>query len=366
MTTTFPAPQPSSQRSLAGCFVNLPVDAFLMGGLSIAVFALFRFVPASATSPWVATIGLWLVWTVSYPHFAATSARLYGSVPSMRQYPFTAVLTPLLFLGVSIASFASPLVVAPAFVKLFQLWSPYHFSGQTLGLTLLYARRYGVSIDLVMRRALTAFIYLTFIYSSARSEAAPGDGRFFDVSYPSLGLPAWLPRILGIAVWASAIALVAILVHRRDRFRLPWIVLLPAVTQCVWFTTAPIPAYRNLSFFFHSLQYLFIGWNLRLSSERRRTGQSGSPEFVVRTTSKWMAINIAGAFVMFWLMPLVGSRFGQTLGFSTAIVLVAFQTHHFFVDGVIWRLRQPGLAADLASSFHESVGHGPVPAGITP
>jgi hypothetical protein len=44
------------------------------------------------------------------------------------------------------------------------------------------------------------------------------------------------------------------------------------------------------------------------------------------------------------------------MAFSSAIVLAGLQMHHFFVDGVIWRLRTPQLVAPLASSLPELTG----------
>jgi hypothetical protein len=342
-------------------FVNGPVDAFVMGGLSITVFALLRFVPGTTITNAVTTIGPLLVWGISYPHFVSTSHRLYGSRANLRQYPMTALLTPLIFAAAIVASFVSPNNVAPAFVKLFQLWSPYHFSGQTLGLTLLYARRCGFDVDREMRRALTAFIYLTFVYGSARSEVGVHARRFLGVTYPSLDLPSWLPTLLAVATWMSAVVVGALLLRRRRSGRdgIPLIVLLPAVTQCVWFATAPIPVYFGLVFFFHSLQYLFVSWNLQLRLSLDASTVGPSRRFVLRESARWMAFNVAGGYLFFWFLPRVASHFGRPQAFATAIVLVAIQTHHFFVDGVIWRLRSAGLQSPLASSLGELTGRAP-------
>ena len=44
------------------------------------------------------------------------------------------------------------------------------------------------------------------------------------------------------------------------------------------------------------------------------------------------------ACVLFWLLPRLGGSAGFTLPFATAVILSAVQIHHFFVDGVIWKL----------------------------
>jgi hypothetical protein len=69
-----------------------------------------------------------------------------------------------------------------------------------------------------------------------------------------------------------------------------------------------------------------------------------------------MAINIAGGYALFWALPRLGSHFGQPLVFSTAVMLAGIQIHHFFVDGVIWRLHNPAARSPLSSSLRAVSG----------
>ncbi|MEO7371235.1 MAG: hypothetical protein ABIZ69_10240, partial [Ilumatobacteraceae bacterium] len=174
-------------------FVNAPVDALVIGGASLLLYAAFRFRPALASSPSVASIAATLVWVCNYPHFASTNYRLYHSRASIGQYPLTSYVTPLMVTAAVISCYLSPKGVAPMFVKLYLLWSPYHFSGQTLGITLVYARRTGFVIDGWLRRCLTSFIFLTFLVENAWAEVGRHVNPFYGVQYPTLGVPVWLP-----------------------------------------------------------------------------------------------------------------------------------------------------------------------------
>ena len=69
-----------------------------------------------------------------------------------------------------------------------------------------------------------------------------------------------------------------------------------------------------------------------------------------------MTINIAVGFALFWGLPHIGSQFGKSAAFSTAVMLAAIQVHHFFVDGVIWRLRNPAVRSPLSSSLRAVSG----------
>src|SRR5689334_19301856 len=109
-------------------FVNPVVDFGLIGGLSILTFAAFWLVggPHGAPMPrdQVWTIAAALMWVVNWPHFSATSYRLYHTRTNISQYPITALIIPLLLGVVVLASFISPQGVAPWLVKLFTIWSP--------------------------------------------------------------------------------------------------------------------------------------------------------------------------------------------------------------------------------------------------
>ena len=63
-----------------------------------------------------------------------------------------------------------------------------------------------------------------------------------------------------------------------------------------------------------------------------------------------------GLSALFWGLPRIGSHFGRSLQFSNAVLLSAIQIHHFFVDGVIWRLRNPAARSPLSSSLRAVSG----------
>jgi hypothetical protein len=339
-------------------FVNAPIDALLIGGASLLIYALFRLRPALAASPSVASLAATLVWVCNYPHFASTNYRLYHSRSAIAQYPLTSFVTPLVMVAAVVACYLSPTAVAPVFIKLYLLWSPYHFSGQTLGITMVYARRAGFVIDGWLRRSMTLFIFLTFAVQNAWAEVGQRVNPFYGVEYPTLGVPVWLPQTLTKLMWIALAATIGLLIWKIANAgpRVPPIVLLPAFTQYVWFVATPAGQFNYLVPFFHSLQYLLLAWNVQLKeglSERKR---DPSVRYVWSESTRWMAINVVGGYILFWGLPHLGGHFGKPLAFSTAIMLAAIQIHHFFVDGVIWRLRNPAARSPLSSSLRAVSG----------
>src|SRR5262249_17776915 len=133
-------------------FVNGPVDYAVIGGLSLVAYAVCVFIynrfdydRNSEAIPFV-NLATRLAYICNFPHFAATSYRLYHSRDNIRQYPLTALLIPWLVLAGVFGSLCSPTTLAPYFVMIFLIWSPYHFSGQTVGVSMIYARRAGFMV----------------------------------------------------------------------------------------------------------------------------------------------------------------------------------------------------------------------------
>jgi hypothetical protein len=351
-------------------FVNGPVDFLFMGGLSVAAFAAMTLwshtnkAVMERTNPAIVVAGF-LVWIVNWPHFSATSFRLYHSRANIAQYPMTALLVPVVMMAAIVGSFLSPKGIAPYFVKLFTIWSPYHFSGQSVGLTLVYARRAGFKVGKLERMALSGFVYGSFICATAAGEAGTGMGSYYTVEYPLLGLPYVVAQwsTWGMYACGAAFLLLAFWWSLRQRRLVPPIVLLPAVSQYLWF----IPGARILSYaefvpFFHSLQYMLIAWSMQLKERLDQDGIEPSPRYVLSESLRWGLINFTGGALLFFVFPQVAGRLGRDLPFASAVVLAAVQIHHFFVDGVIWKLRNPKVGSPLLVNLEEMIRPEPRPA----
>ncbi len=220
------------------------------------------------------------------------------------------------------------------------LWSPYHFSAQTFGLTLVYARRAELPVTPLTRRALAVFFVSSFLVQYAQSEISLGTAFMYAISYPQLNLPKWTPLACRIVMYA-ALAVLAAQCWRAKR--LPWIVALPVCTQYLWF----VHGSHDISFqillpFFHGLQYLLIAWSL----EMQRGARPWPASF------RWFGVNFALGALLFFALPRLFVRGGWPLEFSTLIILAALSVHHYFVDGVIWKLQR----AEKSSPLFRNVG----------
>jgi len=350
-------------------FVGPWVDFACAGGLSIVAFTALRgFFPGQGSHAAVQLSAI-LLWVVNWPHFSATSYRLYHRRDNVRQYPVTATFAPLLVLLGVLASIGYPERVAPFFVKLFLIWSPYHFSGQTLGVTLLYARRAGVPIGPVARRGLALFVFGSFLTQTLRFESGALGSAYYGVPYPALGVPPWAADVALAATWIGGIAFVALTLRasRAAKQSLAPIVLVPSIAQFIWF----VPGSGEAAFVefvpaFHSLQYLLIAWGVQLSERLDREPARSSRRVVGFESARWFSINVAGGALLFWVLPRVFSWGGEIdFLFASGVVLAGVQIHHFFVDGVIWKLRDPSVSSPLMVSLDDLLAPRPVAAGAT-
>jgi hypothetical protein len=340
-------------------FVNGPVDFFFMGAATILTLAYLWLAGPWENTPEILTASAFLLWVVNWPHFSMTCHRLYHSKQNMAQYPFTAFAIPIVILAAVVGCFLAPAVVAPYFVKLFFIWSPYHFSGQTVGITLLYARRAGLQVNRWQRMALSSFVFGTFAVSIARAEMARGGYTYYDIVYPSFGLPEWVVTFCDIGMWLGAAVFVLFCAYSVliDKRRIPLIVFLLPFTQYLWFMQAiHMPSFQEFVPLFHSLQYILIAWVMQLKGKIDAKGLSPSRRYTLIETLRWGVLNFVGGATLFWFLPIIGSYSGVSLVFSTGIVLAAVQIHHFFVDGVIWKLKNRAVTSPLMANVRDFTG----------
>jgi hypothetical protein len=320
-------------------FVGKWVDFIFMGGFALALYLAVVLADRAGVGRsliMTSTAPLMLTWVANNPHFAATNSRLYDSRASVLRFPFTALALPVLMVLLTASAFFYPSDFAPTLIKVYVLWAPYHFAAQTLGITLLYAQRAGIAVGRWERRALSGFLFAVTTRATIINEGAGRTGNYFNVTFPNLVLPGWCTP--AATAWLLATGAALALVLWRWRARLPLILIVPLVAHLLWFTDGPRRAnYLELINAFHSLQYLVIAYALQVRAR---------PEGGVAWTSlRWAGGNVAIGALLFYVLPPAVARAGHASAtFAVAVVWTALQLHHYFVDGVIWKLRSPQVA----------------------
>jgi len=345
-------------------FVNLPIDFLFIGGASIITYLLmWKFQKGDAgglRTNTIINLGIYLSVVCNWPHFSATSFRLYGNKDHLRQYPVTGLIAPILVTAAVFGSFAAPTQIAPMFLKLFLIWSPYHFSGQSIGISLLYARRGGHKVDSLERFMLSGFIYGSFMVNSIRAEAFIEGYEYYGVHIAGFGVPEWTVTATEIWMYGCGAVLFFLLVARalRSGKLPPLMYLLPGITQYVWFVLggyANHAGFAEFIPFFHSLQYLLIAWAMQMREKSEREKIVPTSGFVLSESVLWYAVNVIGGACLFYILPKAAIGAGISPDLANATIIAGVQIHHFFVDGVIWKLKSKSVVSPLLVNVPDMV-----------
>ena len=323
-------------------FVNGFVDISMISGISLLFAALLYTASLDHLAPILPYWAIFLSYFFAWPHVAMTNSQFYGSHHTRNQFPVTAYLLPFVLLLMVLSAFYYPLLVAPLFIKLFILWAPYHFSEQTLRITYLYAKKAGYPITKAEKSALWAFIFGTFIAATIAAESVREGGSFYGISYPGFGVPLWLREVSEFLLLGGGVFFLVL--FTRNLFKLKkfylLFLLLPAITHYIWFLAmAHMPLFGSFIPVFHGLQYMFIAWCFHLKGKNIELNAKGSLAIKLKETFRFYAINFALGWALFWGLPFLGVTKGFPLALATGIFISAIQIHHFFIDALLWRIR---------------------------
>jgi hypothetical protein len=92
---------------------------------------------------------------------------------------------------------------------------------------------------------------------------------------------------------------------------------------------------------------------LRIGDE----GGENSGRLVRTEALRWAIRNLLGGVLLFIGLPLSFAWLSLPISTIAAILAAAVNIHHFFVDGVIWKLRDTATSSALLSNIAEVGSH---------
>lgn len=350
-TAASPAP---TTRWIVGPWIDLVVGC---GGWSLPILAVSYALTGDSARVWAgAFYSLALV--ANYPHYMATVYRAYGT-RDRRAYRFYTVYATAGLVAVGALAHVETRLV-PWLFSLYVMWSPWHYTGQNYGLLSMFLKRAGVDLGLGERRMVRG----AFVASYVMLLATFHEGASSDPLVLSLALPSGASRALGAAGGAvfviGGLGALASIARRVPRAALAAPAVLYA-TQALWFVvpivlrwgagvSTPQARYSSgVLAVMHAAQYLWITQYFA----HRELGAAWS------RWKYWAALGLGG-LGLFLPVPWLASL-GAHLDFTTSVLIVTavVNLHHFMIDGVVWKLRDPRVARTLTA---DGASSGPVSA----
>jgi hypothetical protein len=340
------AAAPAPQAAIISPFV----DALCTGGLSLLV--LVPLLVAGRTELLVMSVGVqaWVGALVNMPHFLASYRMVYRTRASIRAHPWAAIYVPIMLLlfGV-VAVYASRWTDAPisALLTISSTYLAWHYTSQAWGMAATFTFLDGNPFNQLERRLirgslfiLTAWHVVWFFYL--------GYSQYVDLTPLYIGLSA-------LTAVALVMGLVGFFLHRRRTGRVaPLRAWIPWIAIFVWYATM---ARVGLAALFivqiaHALQYLIFPFRVEVNRTKRILA-AAPPQVISLYMAVYLGVLLAGSVVAAIALPLgamavvtdwIGTRPGEVVGFA---ISAFFNIHHYFTDGVVWKLRDPAVREDL-------------------
>lgn len=338
------------------------VDGLCAGGLSLLILVPLLVTGRGDLLLVSGGVAAWLTALINMPHFLASYRMVYRTRDTIRAHPWAAIYVPAVILLCSVgAVIASRWTDFPISMLLTaqSAYLAWHYTGQAWGMTATYSYLDGASFNPVERKLIRGGLYILLVWHVT---------WFFHLAWDKQIDLTPLYEVVTLAMaLALAMGLVGFCLYGFRTRRLPGVrTLIPWLAIFVWYAAMArwgLPALFAVQMA-HALQYLIFP--MRVEANRTRRGEYGGR--VVRHMVAYLIVLLAASVVAAIYLPMgamavvtswLGSRPGEVVGFA---FLAFLNIHHYFTDGVMWKLRNPAVRQDL---FGHLAQPEPVPAPVT-
>ena len=324
------------------------VDFLCVGGLSIIVLVPLLLSGRSDLVLIGAGAQAWIATVVNMPHFMASYRLVYRSRETILRHKWASIYVPAIlavYIVVAVWEAQSSPVLVVVLVSVASAYLAWHYTGQVWGMMASYAYLGGQAFAKDERflirtglRILLAWHVMWFLYTQLRD--------------PSRVRPFYLAVSAGTLV-AFALGLIGLAKMRRRTGALP-----PARALVAWlaiFVWYAVMARDPKAIFWiqiaHALQYL--AFPIRVELNRTLAGSVRSAARVGTHMAIYGVALIAISIVVAQVVPgramdAVANVFGEEPGRVTPVLLLMFiNIHHYFTDGVIWKISNPEVRREL-------------------
>ncbi len=290
----------------------------------------------------------WIATAINMPHFMASYRLVYGSRAMVLKHKWASMYIPailLLYVALAIWQAQSSQALVYGLITVASVYLAWHYTGQVWGMMASFSFLAGTFFDKSERtlvrtslRILLAWHLAWFLHTQLRN---PG-------------------RIEWIYVAASAATVVAFLLGAAGLLRMrartgkmpPPLALVAWISIFVWYAVmARDPKALFWVQIAHAIHYLAFPVRMELNHTAAESHASPSRTVVhmVMYAVGLLAVSVlVGQVVPISLMGVIGDAFGEEPGRAAPILILMFiNIHHFFTDGVLWKISNPEVRKQL-------------------
>ncbi len=348
--------------------LNPVVDFLAVGGLSLLVFLPLLLTGQTALLVAGAGIQAFVGTVINMPHFMASYRIVYRSKEMILKHKWATIFVPaimVVYLAFAIVESQRDPWMLIVFGWVASGYLAWHYTGQAWGMMASYSHLAGRPFDATERllirgslRILLAF-HVAWAAVGALRDPTPVMPFYRILGWASVGgfvlgayglVRMWrrtgaLPATNSLVAWLAIFAWYAVM--GREPKALFWVQIAHAVQYLVF----PVRVEINRT-------------EGELAAPKRREAETARPWW----RSVWahmlfyavalLAVSVAiTAGVPLASMAIIGRMFGEEATRSAPILLLLFiNIHHYFTDGVIWKISNPEVRRELFAHVPRGAG----------
>ena len=290
----------------------------------------------------------WVATVINMPHFMASYRLVYRDRQTILQHRWASIYMPIILLiavGAAILEAQYSTVGVVILISVASAYLAWHYTGQVWGMMASYAYLEGATFSPSERtlvrtslRILLAWHVTWFLYTQLRN--------------PTPVRPAYVLISGGTAIAFVIGATGLVRLWRRTGVRPPSRALIAWLAIFVWYA---VMARDPKAIFWiqiaHALQYL--SFPVRVELNRTTASATGSRRHPIAHMILYGLVLLGASIIIARVVPgramdAVANVFGEQPGRVTPVLLLMFlNIHHYFTDGVMWKLRNPEVRRTL-------------------
>ena len=377
MSSPVAAPPPQTQSASAVAtttagarsILSPLVDLLLVGGLSLIVFVPLLLSGRTDLVLVGAGAQAWIGTAINMPHFMASYRLVYRDRATILKHKWASIYVPLILIAYIVLAvievqyflpqgctaalqshLAGPECRSLLVTLLIAVASGYlawHYTGQVWGMMASYAFLAGTKFEkserLLIRtglRILLVWQVCWFVYTQLAEPFRPAVRPVYLIVSAGIGLAFLLGAVGLFRMW------------RRTGMMPPTKTLVAWFALFVWYAMmARDPKAIFWIQIAHALQYMAFPVRVEINrtlADRARGATRLARHMVLYGLALLVVSVVVTQLVPGGAMSVIGNVFGEQPANAAPILLLMFiNIHHYFTDGVIWKISNPEVRKDL-------------------